>query len=461
MRRVKNPFCLDPKETSCPRLAKIGMEWNPSTGTLQLTPNTIDIKEAIRTHTTLTEPTSRGFIPSKSEIKTDRTLSTPDRLKEDVSYEDDWRVMSIYDPDTAVAVDKLRRAKELDIEDEYMDYLNGLSSIEPETGGLEKVGSLGNTLNIYEGDNKLIFSFHGAIAGSKDENLKWNVLMGQDKYIQNSDSFNEIRKTIEDYIDEYPLDKLEFIGYSLGGYKARFFAGLFGGDAHLFNAHIMPFSVFPKMTGKANFHTIISDQTSFKYWLPYWNGEITTERDSSNETHTLYNPKTGIDPINPNPEEFIREGHDLAHLRSGGERFTPDRYNIGSGALGLVGLGFGVADIVYEAEGDRGSTARGIETSGAVVGEIQTGIDAPQMSFIEGSASDITYFMDRFGFTDFLKSDERKRQEAEMAMTPSQRIQKRFEEDPDKTDLGTIGQEVTEDTGTSFVMGGKTYVEVP
>lgn len=36
MRRVDNPFCLDPKETSCPRLKKLGMEWDPVTGSVKL-----------------------------------------------------------------------------------------------------------------------------------------------------------------------------------------------------------------------------------------------------------------------------------------------------------------------------------------------------------------------------------------------------------------------------------------
>ena len=34
MNRVKNPFCLDPTETSCPRLARLGLKFNTDTGTL-------------------------------------------------------------------------------------------------------------------------------------------------------------------------------------------------------------------------------------------------------------------------------------------------------------------------------------------------------------------------------------------------------------------------------------------
>lgn len=442
MNTIKNPYCLDPKDTRCPRLDKLGMEWDAVNGRLKvIEPSIIDEATKRRVDSILKEPTARGFFPLKSKVG--ETLSSPDRFAENMSFEDEVRVYSIYNSTIATHLHNLRKAEKLDLLNEYNDYVDGLSSTEPEIDGIKVIGRLGKTLTIYEGDGKLMFSFHGALQGTKDEHFKWLVLLGRDKFVQNSDTFNEIREVINKYIDEYPLDKLEFIGYSLGGYKARLFAGEFGGDAYLFNGHIMPFSELPELTGKAYYHTVMNDDTSFKYWIPYWNGQVTTERDSSNEIHTLYLPRSDV----LNEEHIPFRGHTLQHLHSGGERVVPEDYNPASGALGLVGMGLGVADITILASGNEPS--RGMETAGAVVGEVQTGIDAPQMSFIEGSANDIDYFMDRFGITDYLKSPERKRQEKEMR-----------EED---LGAGTYARDpnapVTQDTGSSFVMGGKTYYQ--
>ncbi len=393
MKRFDNPYCLDPKETSCPRLENIGMIYNRITGTLEPIEQPAEFPKFLETQTNRPTPLTDAFnkidpkgsfiVPKEKRLK---GLLAPDRFRNQLLPEDLQRVRMMYPEEYGY-----------DIGNWEVEHMN--ASLE---GDSQNDGFL-----VWKNDKtkELRFVFRGAEGDQDGQYMKWNVLLGEDSKVQNSRLFKRYDTKIADYISRNPNYDYEFVGYSFGAYKARYFASLYGGDQHLFNAHIMPFSQLGENGGKSYYHTIVSDDTNFKYWMPVWNGEVNVDRESTGEeTHTLYLPLKDI------PPNMVAGDHSSGHFTEVGERYVPHEYGVG--VLSLAGAGLGVAEVGILASGNRPSSS--LDTTAGVVGTVQTGIDAPVYEMGEASANDTVYFLDRFGITNWLKTSERKRQEQQL-----------------------------------------------
>jgi hypothetical protein len=83
-----------------------------------------------------------------------------------------------------------------------------------------------------------------------------------------------------------------------------------------------------------------------------------------------------------------------------------------SGVTGLASFGLGMTELITNIQGKKPS--RGVEASAEAVGNAQGMMDAPEFTAVGSSANDVVYFLDRFGVTNWLKTDERKQEEEEI-----------------------------------------------
>ena len=411
MNRYKNPYCLDPKETSCPRLAKLGMKWNASTGTLEfdrLPPTSPPISPPTRPSTS-PQPPPRPFILPIKKPKDISGVLYPEKVLEDIPKEDFDKITQMYPDLTEIA---------------------GLGEHEVEGTWMLEGELLDYGVRVYSDTfytKKIRITFEGADeTRTKDAHLKWSVLFGEDTKVQNSKSFKEIETFIDGVLDtftnigEYDI---EMIGYSLGGYKARFFAPKYNARYLGIGAHILPWSKFPSaLTRPGRFVTTINDQTSWKYWLPYWNGRIVGDYNvSENETHEVILPSNDVGRGEGSMGE-IAASHNLAHYVPSDNRGVPEEHfsSYTSATLGALGMVLGTTDLIQQITHSRNEN---IIEANEVVGTIQSGVDAPGYFVATSGANDMAYFTEKIlnesGLINYLKTPARRREEQRYAVEDS------------------------------------------
>lgn len=322
MNRVKNPFCLDPEDTSCPRLKSIGMKWNPTTGNLEFDS---------------TEPTTPvSSIPNEMKIPGDVHLL--DRLDKRGKNED------ILEKTEKLTTSLLRFYKSRSptylksIPPEISAIYNAISTPErfvAENRGWEIFDTskeLGLSV-LFNKEEKLVYVNYSGFDG-RTPWLKNVLSIFFGKGIETSEDIVKNRLYLLDLYKELPEGwKVQYNGHSYGGYKARYFASLFDTDSVLLNSHHMPWSKFPE-GGRHQVHTIITDPVDFKHLFGTKIG---------NESHFYYGPKT------ENLSKSFVDGHfmhqfDARKLRA---NFLAS-YHEHIGILGTLAIGLGVGQSVYD-----------------------------------------------------------------------------------------------------------------
>lgn len=412
MNRYKNPYCLDPKETSCPRLKKLGMKFDTTTGTLVRDTEDPEAPEALEVERPVTDTTRPDPRPFSLPIKKPKDISGilyPENLLDDIPKD-------VFDKITQVYPDLTERA--------------GLGEREVDGNWLLEGELLDYGVRVYSdtfGKKEIRITFEGASAQrTKDAHLKWDVLLGQDTKVQNSKSFKEIETFIDGILDTFPDREdfdIEMIGYSLGGYKARFFAPKYNARFLGIGTHILPWSKFPSpLTKQGRFITSINDQTSWKYWLPYWDGKITTNYNSTeNEIHEVLLPSKDV----VKGEGFMGEvmaSHDLAHYVPNDNRGIPEEHfsSYSAGTLSALGMVLGGADLVTQIADKRNEN---LTKASETVGTVQSGVDAPGYFVATSGSNDLAYFTEKIlmnsGLIDYMKTDTRKREEKRISVEDS------------------------------------------
>ncbi len=409
MRRVKNPFCLDPEETSCPRLAKKGLVWNPENGTLEIAPEpepSTPPPPAPKKPSRIDELRRTGAFPKIGDLIIPLSPNVPGLTKNQYK------------------ASKLPRASTIYFEegfDEAQKYLGDEYRIlEPWSGYYH--------IAVFNRDDKVEIGVRGI-----EPTNRFDI---QDLYTlttnpEEARSYQDVLKIT----NELEVERIS--GFSRGGSVAL----LVGEEKGIYAYAINP-AVSKRIMGLSGKNAEV----------------IRTTGDFASSLLGLNNPfKTYVVEAIPEYKDDPVSQHLLRNILADGDNL-PDVYGtgyvkpqvdfgrMGTSAFGGVGLGLGIADVVYKS---RGQSDRGVSTAGAVAGEIITGIDAPQMSFLEGGSSDIDYFMDRTGFTASMRTNTRKEQDEQEEFIKQVR-----------ENLGK-GSGTKQPVGNpeTFTMGGKILVE--
>lgn len=328
MNRVKNPYCLDPKETSCPRLKKLGMEWDPVSGSLKRT----------------TAPPARPTLPegiavAHEDLQLIKELGSgrnPNAKKSlDMLFRYYKRMSPTYLDEIPPEVSKLAAA----IERPYQ--------FERENEGWQVVANFMDELGVNaianESEKKLYINFRGFSKDHEFENVK-NIFMGRDNKIQYSEDFTKNRAFLNDILGEYEGFDVQFNGHSYGGYKARYFASLFDEKSVLLNSHHMPWSRFPD-GGKHIAYTVVTDPLDFKHLFGVTKKNETHFYVPSNE----YNASEGM--------EKLVDGHYLTQFDALERKNTfLASYHEHIGVLGTIAGGLGVGMSIYDITQNRDPT---------------------------------------------------------------------------------------------------------
>lgn len=375
--RYANPFCLDPKDTSCPRLAKLGMKFDTNTGKL---------------------------VQSKQELpKTDETKSLVEKVNTA-----NWEGYATLDnkilpqkPNvkglTQKQVDsaKLCRAAKIYYKEGYekaQEYIGEKYTILPEHSGKFHITVINTETGEYE------IAGRGIEFGNSEDLLDLAKLTTDPKSAQ---SYKDIVETINDL----EIEPEVLHGYSRGGKVMINIGHETGIDVIAHNPALGTNEL--KLTEPKNNVEIVRMAGDFASSLTgifhpvHWKTSVVEAGSSegSIEQHFLQNL------LNKPVNDVDVYGRPL--------RAEIDIPETMTGVAGLVGLGGGVADIVYKSLGKK--DPKELVYTNAVVGESAIAYTAPEMFQAEAGASDITYFMDRTGFTESLKSEKRKEQETRMA----------------------------------------------
>ena len=330
MNRAKNPFCLDPKETSCPRLAKLGMKWNPSTGTLENIfekDTKIDIPNKLPDELVEEINNVKGTPPEKEdEVDINKSISTthlPEAIVKGSKRIAD-QIAPVYLDEVPTDVSHIA----VGIENPEKFLVEN-----PEWGGVYNNPKFG--MNVLKNDTtqELHFNFRGFTSENENETRNvYNILKGKDKTVQTSADFVQTEIIIEHFMERFPDYKVQFNGHSYGGYRAKYLASLYDTESVLLNSHHMPWSKFPK-GGLHTTYTIVTDFLDLKHLF----GSL-----ARNERHFYL-------PQNKNIMGGLMDGHYL-HQFFGEMRKSKflQRYNEHIGVLGTIMIGFGLGESINE-----------------------------------------------------------------------------------------------------------------
>ena len=376
--RYKNPYCLDPTETSCPRLAKLGMKWNPATGALvqseQELPKTDDETKSLVEK--VNAANWEGYSTIDNKILPQKPNVTALNQKQ---------------VDSA----KLCRASKIYYKEGYekaQEYLGEKYTILPEYSGKFHITVINTETGEYE------IAGRGIEFGNPEDILDLAQMTLNPKSAQ---SYKDIVETINDL--EIEPDILH--GYSRGGKVMINIGHETGIDVIAHNPALGTNEL--ELTEPRNNVEIVRMAGDFASSLTglfhpdHWKTSVVEAGSSegSVEQHFLHNllnkPVTDVD-VYGRP---LRAEIDIPESMSG--------------VAGLAGLGGGIADITYKSMGKKDPEA--LVYTNAVVGESTLAYSAPEMFQAESGASDIEYLMERTGFTESLKSRTRKEEETRMA----------------------------------------------
>lgn len=192
-----------------------------------------------------------------------------------------------------------------------------------------------------------------------------NITLGQTESINKHPYLSaEAEAAIRSDVSELQASgaNVKFTGYSLGGFLAKHWGSKLGIDQEVVNAHVNPLNTFDETSAKTSFHTIATDETSFKYNVPNFNGRIPQDE------HFTYPPEEGLAkmsfPFNPwghhltdsfrttNPDIELGE----IASRSGGKLMA--------NAGGVVGAGVSAYSAVSDFR--KGDYAMGVANASAV-----------------------------------------------------------------------------------------------
>lgn len=147
-----------------------------------------------------------------------------------------------------------------------------------------------------QGTSKILKNIINNDISTEDAMVLRNIPLNEtDKILKNPhfspEHENYIRKTVDHLKNDIGLN-VKFTGYSLGGYTAKYFGSKLNIDQEVFNAHVMPHNTFEETSATTTFHTIATDETSFKYLLPSDNSVF------QNDKHIIYPPSDNVQDLN-------------------------------------------------------------------------------------------------------------------------------------------------------------------
>lgn len=122
-----------------------------------------------------------------------------------------------------------------------------------------------------------------------------NITFNNNTNIKKNPQFTpDVEDAIKDQVNSLLEEgyNVKFGGYSKGGYAAKYWGSKFNIDQDLVNAHVMPGNTFDETSATSHFHTIATDETSFKYILPNDRSVL------MNDKHTVYPPSDNVRNMN-------------------------------------------------------------------------------------------------------------------------------------------------------------------
>lgn len=159
---------------------------------------------------------------------------------------------------------------------------------EPNTNTAVVVSADQNSARVVFQGNRENFGLN-SLAKRKDAHLVASVIANDTESIMRNrhmyDTANYLEGVVQPLKDAYR--DLQFVGFSLGGYRAKHFGSYYNVDQHVFNAHITPDNRFPETSASTTFHTNMDDPYDFKYR----NEDETWFHP--NDEHNLYAPLEG------------------------------------------------------------------------------------------------------------------------------------------------------------------------
>lgn len=183
--------------------------------------------------------------------------------------------------------------------------------------------------------------------------------------------------SIREAVDALKSEDLDvkFSGYSLGGYRAKYWGSLLNIDQDVINAHVTPWNTFGETTAKTTFHTISTDETNLKYKFPDFKGNL------ANDEHYTYPPSSSVEPLNLAEgnlwghhlkESFYADDLDVAYGRDSWRAI--DGVKIGAGIQNASNaLAMGVSAYSAYQDFKQGNPVMGVADSGVAataLGEI-------------------------------------------------------------------------------------------
>jgi len=314
METIKNPYCLDPKETRCPRLDRMGLEWNPRTGRLDRTSvppqRPTDVRpEHHHSTTELIRHNDEGHLDDdevdnhlqnhirtlKEEFLTDLTRSFKSALKKSTD-----NILSFGGGTQEVleSMDQHKYAKLAQASYDYYndrdalsnlrdpknDYVPGLKDFE-----IDKLSTKDDLVLRNPKTGEVVISFRGTQEAEAVKDWWVNSRIGiGPRGGQETGRFKNAEKLIKKVIFKYGKQNLKVTGHSQGGGLSSHFGSEFDVTSHSYD---------PAISMKQ-----ISDHGNEKYL------ENTSE-------HFIYRPTGDVVSINTHAPS-IKRAFDVKNLNS-------------------------------------------------------------------------------------------------------------------------------------------------
>ena len=253
------------------------------------------------------------------------------------------------------------------------------------------------------------------IGNLEDWYVNARTVIGKEKTTrQYKESLNLIEK-VSDATD-VPIEDIVNIGHSKAGGQVRFSTEEIGGVGIIFDAADSPFVDHHKEN--------VPEETRIKSY--YTEGSIVSSGQHLKHKHApahMEHKKIRPSPGNETSQvkrHTLKDNyyHDNPTINEEGE-IEVEKVTAGRSAFGIVSEVGGSALAVAPGVAELGITIKGekppktVHYMNEAIGTGFMARDTPVMEVAEGSASDATYFMERLGITEKLKTPKRKRQERE------------------------------------------------
>jgi len=265
-----------------------------------------------------------------------------------------------------------------------------------------------------------VISFRGTQTkeAAKDWFTNAKIAMGIDGG-QNTSRYNNARIVTESAISKYGIDNVITTGHSQGGGVSSVMGQEYDIESVSYDPAISARQIIDNARGKFSGNT--SKQTIFRpkgdiVSINSYANSIMKNFDVQHVNNTTKKLGTLVDfhdpaVFHPTPIGTNENGDVLVTRKTTSSSVQELAGTTLDSGVKVAGIGLGVTDLIFKIQNRNDKTAQNISTTGAIVGEVATAIDAPFYNAGESSANDTTYFMDRTGFTDYMKTDERKEQD--------------------------------------------------